>query len=146
MGPQRVLLILALFTSLAIASPGLAAVCFQVDPTSDGLILDVTSSTPEGFFSLAGEFVSPRGPRAALTGGGRLQGDGTASFAMATFFFERFTTCCERYVTGMTVSLSPPDYSSGSALVIESTRNVALGEIFRFGETYSATRSAMPCP
>ena len=147
-----VMAIVVVTASLVTATPGFATVCFQVGTDAgEGyqLILDVTSMTPGGFFSLAGELVTVPSPgaRAPLTGGGRLRADGTASFVLTTFLLDRFTMCCERFVTGVTAMLNPPDYSTGSATVVRSFNDLGFHPTFDFGEmTTGRPVSSMACP
>jgi hypothetical protein len=145
---MRAILGLLFFAITTAANPTFGAVCFQIGTSGDRLVLDVTSVTAETFFGVAGEFVSSTpalSTPTALTGGGRLRTDGTISLVVTTFFVERVTLCCERYVSGLTATLSPPGYSTGSAVVFESARNLGMGEKFTFGASRTDTLASVPC-
>ena len=114
--------IAAIAVSLLIPAPTLAAICFQLSPYDDVVVLEIHGEPAGGFFALVGETVGScgEGTSLPLNGTAHLREDGKAHVGFAVY--SATTGCIPFAVQG---TLDPPSFDSGTGFV----GNASLGSL-----------------
>ncbi len=92
----------------------LAAVCFQLAPAQDVLVIEVDGQPAGGYFNLVGEDVGTCGPGTAmpLNGTAHFRSDGNVHFGV--IIHSTTSSCAPFTIQGI---LDPPFFTSGSGFV-----------------------------
>ena len=118
----RTLAILLVTMGLLLPGQALAAVCFNVSPYIDVVVLELQGEPAGGYFNLVGEVVGTCGEGTSMpfNGTAHLRNDGKAHFGLVVHSPDvTSTVSCAPY--SMQGTLDPPSFNSGAGFIGSSS-------------------------